>query len=95
MITRANDLQPNQPTIQDTYGFVMYKSKNYKDAEKWWKKALSNGGNKNSETLEHYGDVLFQLGKVDEAMTYWQKAKDLGSNSKFLEQKILERKVID
>ena len=95
MIARANDLQPNQPTIQDTYGLVMYKSKAYKDAEKWLKKALENGGNARSETLEHYGDVLFQLGKVDEAVTYWQKAKNLGSSSKFLEQKISERKVFE
>lgn len=93
LIKKANKLLPNQPSIEDTYGFVFYKRKNYQDAEKWFKKALDNGGSSNTVILEHYGDVLFQLNRIDEAVTYWQKAKKLGSSSKFLDKKISERKV--
>lgn len=95
LIKKANGLAPNQPTIQDTYGFVFYKNKKYNDAEKWFKKALDNGGDMNVVILEHYGDVLFQLNRTDEAVTYWQKAKKLGSTSKKLDKKISERKVFE
>lgn len=94
-IKKADKLAPNQPTIQDTYGFVFYQKKKYQEAEKWFKKALNNGGNANYVILEHYGDVLYQLNRIDEAVTYWQKAKSLGSNSKNLDKKISERKLIN
>lgn len=94
-IKKADKLAPNQPTIQDTYGFVFYQKKKYQEAEKWFKKALDNGGNANYVILEHYGDVLYQLNRIDEAVTYWQKAKSLGSNSKNLDKKISERKLIN
>lgn len=95
MIKTANSLEPNQPTIQDTYGFVLYKQQKYKDAEKWFKKALDNGGSTNAGILEHYGDVLFQLNQKETAVEYWQKAKVLGANSKFLDKKIAERKLYE
>ncbi|MFK7947795.1 MAG: tetratricopeptide repeat protein [Saprospiraceae bacterium] len=94
-IKKANKLAANQPTVQDTYGFIFYKKKKYTEAEKWFKKALDNGGNMNFVILEHYGDVLYQLNRTDEAVTYWQKAKSLGSNSKILNKKISERKVFE
>jgi len=93
LIKKADNLAPNQATIQDTYGFILYKNKKYNDAEKWFKKALDNGGNMNYVILEHYGDVLYQLNRTDEAVTYWQKAKKLGSTSKKLDKKITERKI--
>ena len=94
-IKKANGLSANQPTIQDTYGFIFYKKKQYKEAEKWFKKALDNGGNMNFVILEHYGDALYQLNRTDEAVTYWQKAKKMGSTSKKLDKKISERKVFE
>lgn len=95
MIKTANNIAPNQPTIQDTYGLVLYKDKKYKDAEKWFKKALDNGGTASAVILEHYGDVLFQLNQKEKAVEYWQKAKGLGAASKFLDKKITEQKLYE
>lgn len=95
MIKSANSIAPNKPSLEDTYGLIYYKKKKYKDAEKWFKKALDNGGDNNTVILEHYGDVMFKLNQADVAVEYWQKAKKLGSNSKFLEKKIADRKLYE
>lgn len=81
--------------VASELGVSYYGQKDYKTAEEWLKKALENGGNNDAIVLEHYGDVLFQLGKKEDALTYWQKAKKIGSNSKFLNQKISEKKLIE
>jgi tetratricopeptide (TPR) repeat protein len=81
--------------VASELGVSYYGQKKYVTAEEWLKKALDNGGNNDAQILEHYGDVLFQLGKKEDALTYWQNAKKIGSVSKFLNQKILEKKIIE
>lgn len=95
MALKANELLPNQPAFQDTYGWVLYKSKSYKEAHEWLGKALSNGGNDMPTILEHYGDILFQLDEVDQALQYWQQALDKGSKSSTLEKKIADRQLYE
>jgi tetratricopeptide (TPR) repeat protein len=81
--------------VNSALGVSYYGQKKYTTAEEWLKKALENGGNNDGLILEHYGDVLFQLGKKEDALTYWQKAKKVGLGSKFLNQKILEKRIIE
>jgi tetratricopeptide (TPR) repeat protein len=81
--------------VASELGVSYYGQKDYVVAEDWLKRALDNGGGNDAQILEHYGDVLFQLGKKEDALTYWQKAKKMGSDSKFLNQKILEKKIIE
>jgi tetratricopeptide (TPR) repeat protein len=81
--------------VTSELGVSYYGQREYVTAEEWLKKALDNGGTNNAQILEHYGDVLFQLGKKEDALMYWQKAKKIGSDSKFLNQKILEKKIIE
>lgn len=95
MSALSNELAPNQAVYQDTYGWILYKMKEYKAAKEWFSKALTNGGNTNPGILEHYGDVLFQLKEIEEAISYWQKALDLGSTSPILEKKIADRKIYE
>ena len=89
----SNELKPNEPTLQDTYGFILYKMKDYNQAKEWLEKALKNGGEEMPTVLEHYGDLLHQLDKKNEAIMYWQKAQDKGSTSENLKRKILGEKV--
>ena len=44
----SNDIEPGNPSFQDTYGWILFKQENYKEAEKWLVKALQNGGEGNS-----------------------------------------------
>lgn len=75
------ELEPNEATYQDTYGWVLYKLGRYKEAEQWISKSLQNTLEPSPEILEHYGDVLFKLNKSDEAILYWKRAIERGANS--------------
>lgn len=92
MAALANDLLPNRPGFQNTYGQAFYKLKDYKNAKKWLEKAVENSQEKNAKILENYGDTLFQLGEEAAALSAWQKALTLGENAE-LEKKIAEKKV--
>lgn len=95
MAKQATDLAPGNPKYQATYGWVMYKSKDYKTAKEWLGKALANDGENDSVILEHYGDVLFQMNDVENALQYWTKAQEKGSASEFLEKKIADRRLYE
>ena len=95
MCAKANELSPNNPYYQDTYGWILYKIKEYSAAKEWTEKAIANGGHEIPDILEHYGDILFQLNDIDNAITNWKKALDKGSTSKILEKKISDRQLYE
>ena len=88
MSKKCNDLEPNNGTYQDTYGWILYCLGDFENAKIWIEKALSNGSQTSAVVVEHYGDILFNLGFKKEAVSEWIKAKNLGDGSKFLEEKI-------
>ena len=89
MSKQCVELSPNQPTYQDTYGWVLYKLKRFNEDEEWLKKAVEGGG-KSPVIIEHYGDVLYQLNHKKEALEYWKKAKNIGGDSDLLNKKVRE-----
>jgi len=97
MSKQSNELQPNMPSYEDTYGWIMYKMGKYDDAKIWIEKAISHSGDKTDATvLEHYGDILFKSGELSKALEYWQKAKDAGpGGSELLDKKLTEKKLIE
>ncbi len=95
MCAKANELSPNSPYYQDTYGWILYKIKEYSAAKEWISKAIANGGDEIPNILEHYGDILFQLNDVENAIVNWQKALDKGSSSEILEKKIADRQLYE
>ena len=95
MSKKTNDLEPNNNSYQDTYGWILYQMKKYDDAKIWVGKALDNGGRSNATLLEHYGDILYQLGDKENALKYWQEAKKLGGASELIDKKIMEKKLYE
>jgi tetratricopeptide (TPR) repeat protein len=91
---KANELEPENSNYMDTYGWILYKQKRYKEAEPWLSIAAKPGV-KNPNLLEHYGDLLFRLGKTSEAMNFWESAKNNGAHSEALLKKIKEKKLDD
>lgn len=89
MSKQCVELSPNQPTYQDTYGWVLYKLKRFNEAEEWLRKAVEGDG-KSPVIIEHYGDVLYQLNHKKEALEYWKKAKNIGGDSELLNKKVRE-----
>lgn len=92
MSRKANLLEVNNSAFIDTYAWIMYQQKNYKEALIWIEDALAlpNAQNR-AELLEHYGDILFKLGKVDDAVKQWNSAIDKGGDKAALEKKIKEK----
>jgi predicted Zn-dependent protease len=87
---RSNEIEPNNRSYIDTYGWILFQLEKYKEAEIWLAKA-SKMGAKNPVILEHYGDVLFKLNKVEDALYIWNEAKKAGSGSIQLEKKIADK----
>ncbi len=95
MVQQALKELPDDPSIQDTYGWILYKKKKYKDAEKWIKKAIDNGAANNPLVLENYGNVMYQLNDIEQALQYWELARKKGANSELLDKKISDRKLYE
>jgi tetratricopeptide (TPR) repeat protein len=88
---RLVEKNPDEPTFLDTYAWVLYVSKEYKEALKYLEKAVKINQEKNKENgtiVEHYGDVLFKLGQQEKAIEQWKKAKKMGETSGLLDKKI-------
>ncbi len=90
----ANDLSPDNRKYMDTYGYILFQQKKYKEAETWLAGAIKFGP-KDRTILEHYGDVLFKLNKTNEALKYWEEAKAAGGSSDELIKKIKDKKLND
>jgi tetratricopeptide (TPR) repeat protein len=95
MSLKCNELEKDNGTYQDTYAWILYELKEYEKAKEWMERALQNGGDKSAVVVEHYGDILYQLGDVEGAIIQWKNAKELGVASKFLNQKIEDRKLYE
>jgi len=94
MIAKCVRLQPNNATYIDTYAWVFFQKGNYFLAKYYIEGAISNGGEKSSEILEHYGDILYRTGNTDKAVEQWEKAlkiKDTEEDISLLKKKIENR----
>lgn len=85
---------PDNATFLDTYAWVLYMRKKYKEAKKVIEHAISTG-NVSAIHYEHYGDILYKLGDVDGAVKQWQQAKGLNQNSEIIDKKIADRKLYE
>jgi tetratricopeptide (TPR) repeat protein len=95
MSSRVIQANPENPTYIDTYAWVLFKRKDYKLAKYQMEIAIKFGGNLNDVIVEHYGDILFMLNDVEGAVANWIKSKELGNQSKILQQKIDEKRFIE
>lgn len=90
----SNNLDRNNASFQDTYGWILYKQKKFDLAKEWIEKAITSGG-ASGAIFEHYGDILFQLNMFEKAMEYWIKAKSIGGVSEFIDKKISDKKLYE
>ncbi|MBE9585329.1 tetratricopeptide repeat protein [Mucilaginibacter sp. JRF] len=95
MAKRANEIQPNTASFEDTYAWILFKQKKYAEAKVWIEKALVHDKNNSAVQTEHYGDIMFYLGDTEAALQNWKKAKQNGSRSAVLERKINEKKYVE
>lgn len=94
MSKKSNLLVDNNSAFIDTYAWIMYKMKNYKEALEWMEQAMAlPDAQERAELLTHYGDILYKLGQTDKAIEQWEKALEKGGDKTALESKIKNRKI--
>ena len=71
-LDRAIEIKPDDPAIQDSYGWLHYRLGDYQTAEKYLKRAYEIV--KDAEIGGHLGEVLWESGHKAEAKKVWKEA---------------------
>jgi len=72
LIEKANKLSPDDAHIMDSMGWVHFRLKNMKEAEKWLRRAYQKRAE--AEIAVHLGELLWVTGRKTEAMKFWREA---------------------
>ena len=88
MSSKANQLDPGNPSYEDTYAWILYRQHKFEDALEWINMSLDNGGVKSGLIVEHLGDILIELGRTVDALEAWETAKVLGDVTDSIDDKI-------
>lgn len=70
LISRALALEPNEPAILDSMGWVLYRQGNYEEALDYLTRAYA--AFPDPEVAAHLGEVLWVSGDTDNALKVWQ-----------------------
>jgi tetratricopeptide (TPR) repeat protein len=82
LIERAHKLQPDDPAILDSLGWVYYRTGNLDQAETYLRQALQNYPD--AEIAAHLGEVLWMQGKQEEAREIWAQSLQRQPDSSIL-----------
>ena len=72
LISRALVLEPDEPAILDSMGWVMFRTEQYAASVNYLTRAYI--GFPDAEVASHLGEALWAQGKTDAAMAIWQGA---------------------
>jgi len=86
MSRKSLDKEPNNSSYLDTYGWVLFKMKDYKNARNYIEKAIKVGGD--ATLFEHLGDINEALGDIVTALKNWNEALKKEPDNKDLIYKI-------
>jgi tetratricopeptide (TPR) repeat protein len=88
-------LEADNPTYQDTYGWVLFKKGDFSQALLYLEKAVADSTS-SGVIYEHYGDALFKNGKIQQAVSAWKTALQKGGDvTPKLQEKVNQGKYID
>lgn len=79
--------EPRNSTYLDTYAWILFIKKKYKEAKIYIDDAMKNGGNTQTAVVEHCGDIYYMNGLQKEALAYWKMAAALDGASKTVKKK--------
>jgi tetratricopeptide (TPR) repeat protein len=91
MSLRTIELDAQNASYYDTYGWILFVQKKYSEAKTQIEKSIELAP-KNAEVLDHYGDVLYHLGDISKAIEQWIKARDFGVENSLINKKIKDKK---
>lgn len=87
---QASALKPDDGYILDSYGWTLFRMKQYQDAIGWLERAVEAVPG-DPTMLDHLGDAYWMAGRKNEANYQWRQAKDLSADAGFgdaLQQKL-------
>ena len=76
MSRKTVEKEPDNPTLLDTYGWILHLLGRDNEAKPYFKHAMLYGGKESGVILEHYAEVLDALGEYDLAKMYRLQAKE-------------------
>jgi len=95
MSAKTLEAEPLSATYLDTYAWILFRMKKYKEALVYIEKALRYLDTDNPEIYEHYGDVLYMCGEKAKALENWHKSVQMNSESTTIDLKIKEEKYLE
>jgi tetratricopeptide (TPR) repeat protein len=82
LIRQAYILQPQEPSIIDSMGWIAYRQGRIAEAADFLRRAWKL--DQNPEIAAHLGEVLWVSGKQEEAVSIWRKAQGIDSDNPVL-----------
>lgn len=86
MSKKTIEQEPENSSYLDTYGWIFYKLKDYKNAKFYIEKAIRLGSN--AVLCEHLGDVYEGMEDIPKALRWWNEGLKLDPENKDLKYKI-------
>ncbi len=86
MSKKTLEKEPNNASYLDTYGWILFKLKDYKNAAIYIEKAIKLG--KNETLYDHLGDVYEAMGEVVKALKAWNEALIMNPDNDAVKQKV-------
>lgn len=86
MSRKTVEKEPENSSYLDTYGWIYYKLKDYKNAKKYIEQAVKIGSN--AVLLEHLGDVYEGMDDIEHAIRYWNESLKLDPDNKDVRNKL-------
>jgi tetratricopeptide (TPR) repeat protein len=87
LIEKAHRLNPDDPAVLDSLGWVNYRLGNLDEAERLLRQALARFPD--HEVAAHLGEVLWAKGEQSEAREIWGKALEQQPDSPILRSTVL------
>ena len=72
LVARALELQPDEPAILDSMGWVLFRTGQYEESVSYLRRAYAEFPD--PEVAAHLGEVLWVQGDTESAMAVWQAA---------------------
>ncbi len=86
MSKKTIEKEPENASYLDTYGWILFKLKDYKNAVIYIDKAIKLG--KSETLLEHLGDIYEAMGEVVKALKAWNEALQMNPANDVIQQKV-------
>ncbi len=86
MSKKTIEKEPDNASYLDTYGWILFKLKDYKNAAIYIEKAIKIG--KNKTLSDHLGDVYEAMGEIVKALKAWNEALQQNPDNVSIKQKV-------